>query len=117
MMALHLAHSTFGGSSDQYMSESTTGPPQFEQVSKSCLILIALLLSACATPVPPPPQIVHVSVPTPCLPSTPLQRPKVFTDPQLSALDDYKFTLAIFSDRRVLLDYSAELEAVLLTCK
>lgn len=78
-------------------------------------ILLATLLSACET-IPPPPQIVHVAIPTSCVRSVPA-RPFVHTDPALSALDDFKFVLALFSDRRSLLDYSAELEAVLQACK
>lgn len=44
-------------------------------------------------------------------------RPKIPTDAELAVLDDYKFTLAIFLDRRSLLDYTAELEAVVSACK
>ncbi len=67
--------------------------------------------------IPPPPQKVLVAVPTPCLPATLPQRPKISTDAELSAIDDYKFTLEIFIERRKLLDYSGELEAVLSACK
>jgi len=77
-----------------------------------------LLVTGCATPgIPPPPQIVNVPVPVSCLPAVLPQRPKTATDTELSALDDYKFPLAIFLDRRLLLDYSAELEAVLVACR
>lgn len=74
-------------------------------------------LSACAVaPIAPPPQIVNVPVAVSCVASVPF-RPATHTDAQLAALDDYKFTLAVFNDRRILLDYSAELEAVLSACK
>jgi len=75
----------------------------------------ALLLSACET-IPPPPQIVNVPVAVSCVTTIPA-RPFVHTDLALSALDDFNFVLAIFSDRRNLLDYTAELEAVLSACK
>ena len=79
--------------------------------------LSVILLSGCETFIPPPPQIVSVPVPVSCLPTTLPQRPKIATDAELSAIDDYQFTLQIFIDRRRLLDYSGELEAVLLACK
>lgn len=44
-------------------------------------------------------------------------RPQIPTDAELSALDDYKFTLEIWLDRRALLDYVGELEAVVSACK
>ena len=44
-------------------------------------------------------------------------RPQTASEAELALLDDYKFTLAIFLDRRALLDYSAELEAVVSACR
>jgi hypothetical protein len=44
-------------------------------------------------------------------------RPAIATEAELALLDDYKWTLAIYLDRRSLLDYSAELEAILGACK
>ncbi len=79
--------------------------------------LSVILLSGCKTFIPPPPQIISVPIAASCLPTTLPQRPKIATDVELSAMDDYKFTLEIFIDRRRLLDYSGELEAVLLACK
>ncbi len=80
-------------------------------------VVILVLLNGCATLIPPPPQKVLVAVPTPCLPATLPQRPKISTDAELSAIDDYKFTLEIFIERRKLLDYSGELEAVIGACR
>ena len=60
---------------------------------------------------------VHIPIGISCLPATLPQRPKIASDSELSAIDDYQFTLQIFIDRRRLLDYSGELEAVLLACK
>ncbi len=80
-------------------------------------LILVLLLNGCATLIPPPPQKVLVAVPTPCLPATLPQRPKISTDAELSAIDDYKFALAIFIERRMLLNYSSELEAILGACK
>jgi hypothetical protein len=76
---------------------------------------LSVFLVACET-IPPPPQIVNVPVAVSCVTTIPA-RPFVHTDAQLALQDDYKFTLAIFSDRRNLLDYSAELEAVLSACR
>ena len=86
---------------------------------KSSAILAAtslMLLSACET-IPPPPQKVSIPIGVSCLPSTMPARPAIATEAELALLDDYKWTLAIFLDRRALLDYSAELEAVLGACK
>ena len=102
--------------------DSTTGGPDVcvsaTPADQRTLMLAALAmvwLSACET-IPPPPRIVSVPVAVSCVRSVPA-RPFVHTDPQLAGFDDYKFTLAIFSDRRNLLDYSAELEAVLSACR
>lgn len=83
----------------------------------SLAIAVVMIMSGCATPIPPPPQKVSVPVPVSCLPSTMPVRPKIPTDAELAAFDDYKFTLAIFLDRRSLLDYVSELEAVLTACR
>lgn len=85
--------------------------------SRFVIVWSLLLLTACETLIPPPPQIVSVPIGVSCLPAVTPQRPKTSTDAELSAKDDYQFTLAIFIDRRLLLDYSAELEAVLVACK
>ena len=76
---------------------------------------LVIIVSGCET-IPPPPQVVKVPVPVSCIKTLP-ERPDVHTDEALATFDDYKFTLAIFSDRRMLLDYTAELEAVLSACK
>ena len=80
-------------------------------------LLVAVALTGCGTIIPPPPQLVSVPVPASCLPTTLPQRPKISTDAELSALDDYKFALEIFIDRRRLLDYTSEIEAVLSGCR
>ena len=77
---------------------------------------LALLLTACAVPMPPPLQV-NVPVPVSCLPPVLPQRPPIASESELAALDEYKFTLAIFLDRRALLNYSDELEAALIACK
>jgi hypothetical protein len=78
--------------------------------------LLIVLLTGCET-IQPPPQKVSVPVPVSCLPSTMPVRPAIATEAELALLDDYKWTIAIYLDRRSLLDYSAELEAVLSACK
>ena len=89
---------------------ASTGTP------KIAAICSFVILSGCATPIPPPPVTVSVPVPVSCIKSTP-QRPSIHTDADLALLDDYKFTLAIFTDRRALIDYTAELEAILGACR
>ena len=106
--------STKAASSSEVMAYPVIWRPHWTHLYASLLIV---MLSGCATPIPPPPQIVNVPVPVSCLPAVLPQRPKTATDTELAALDDYKFPLAIFLDRRLLLDYSAELEAVLLACR
>ena len=99
--------------SGRYHQTPTIGPPQWSH----CLaIAVVSLVSACQT-IPPPPQKVSIPVAVPCLPSTMPVRPKVTTDDELKALDDYQWTLAVYLDRRVLIDYTAELEAVLSACR
>ncbi len=103
-------------------SGSRSDPPQngHGPSSAACKFGIAsvlLLLTACETFIPPPPQIVSVPIGISCLPATLPQRPKTSTDAELSAIDDYKFTLEIFIERRKLLDYSGELEAVIGACR
>jgi len=103
---------------DESCSNATTRLPPQKMHGFIFGTAALLLLSACATPgIPPPPQIVNVPVPVSCLPAVLPQRPKTATDTELAALDDYKFPLAIFLDRRTLLDYTAELEAILSACK
>ncbi len=80
-------------------------------------IAVMFILCGCETFIPPPPQVISVPIGISCLPTTLPQRPKIATDAELAGLDDYKFTLEIFIDRRRLIDYSGELEAVLLSCK
>jgi len=75
-----------------------------------------LLLTACET-IQPPPQRVDVPIGVSCLPAKMPVRPQIATESELAQLDDYKWTLAIFLDRRALLDYVGELEAVLLACR
>ncbi len=89
----------------------------FQRLPIPPLALLSILLVGCGTFIPPPPQIVSVPIGISCLPTTLPQRPKIATDAELSALDDYRFTLEIFIDRRRLLDYSGELEAVLGACR
>jgi hypothetical protein len=72
-------------------------------------------MSACET-IPPPPQVVQVPIAVSCIRSVPT-KPAVHSDAELARFDDYKLVLAIVQDRRFLLDYSAELEAVLQACK
>ncbi len=81
------------------------------------MLAVCVLVSACETFIPPKPQLVSVPVPASCLPTTLPQRPKISTDAELSLIDDYKFTLEIFIERRRLLDYSGELEAILSGCR
>lgn len=94
------------------------GSPIFECVSAfHTAALACIVLSGCETFIPPPPQLVSVPVMVSCLPPTLPQRPKIATDAELALLDDFKVTIEIFIDRRRLLDYSGELEAVLVACK
>ncbi len=79
-------------------------------------VVACVSMMGCET-IPPPPQRISVAVPVACLPSTMPARPAIATEAELALMDDYKYVLAIFLDRRALLDYSAELEAVLLACK
>ena len=79
-------------------------------------VSMLLILCACET-IPPPPQRVSIPIAVSCLPSTMPVRPQTASEAELALLDDYKFTLAIYLDRRTLLDYVGELEAVLLACK
>jgi len=113
--AVQPPHTMSQPSKRKLSDSSNLGVPQPQNGQALSLAVFGLFLSACET-IPPPPQIVNVPVAVSCVRSVPV-RPAVHTDPQLSALDDYKFTLAIFSDRRMLLDYSAELEAVLQACR
>lgn len=93
-----------------------TSPKALRSSSVRIIPLGLLILSGCATPIPPPPDVIRIPVPTPCITAMPL-KPVIHTDPQLAVLDDFKFSLAIFQDRRLLLDYTAELEATLSACK
>jgi hypothetical protein len=82
----------------------------------SLLSMIVVTITGCET-IAPPPQKVSIPIGVSCLPSTMPARPAIATEAELALLDDYKWTLAIFLDRRALLDYSAELEAVLSACR
>ena len=78
--------------------------------------MCASLLTGCAFPIPPP-QTVNVPVPVSCLPDPMPARPMIASEAELAALDDYKFTLAIFLERRSLLNYVAEIDGVLMGCR
>lgn len=80
-------------------------------------LLLSLVLTGCAIPIPPKPEVVRVPIAAACLPSTLPSRPVITTDAELSAQDDHRFTLTIFLERRKLIDYSSELEAMLQACK
>lgn len=83
----------------------------------SCLIAaLGLILTGCQT-IEPAPQQVHIPVAASCLPPVLPQRPAIATEAELAALDDYRFTLEIFIDRRKLLGYVGELEAVMHACR
>lgn len=55
-------------------------------------------------------------MPTPCVSAQPA-RPTTTTDPQLAALEDYAFVLSLALDRRALIGYSKELEALVEACR
>jgi len=74
---------------------------------------VHVALAGCATPAP---ETVRVPVPTPCVSAAPA-RPTTTTDAQLGALDDYAFVLSLALDRRALLGYAAELEALVEACR
>jgi hypothetical protein len=97
----------------KYHQTPSIGPPHWSH----CLVIaVVSLVSACQT-IAPPPQKVSIPIGISCLPSTMPARPAIATEAELALLDDYKWTLAIYLDRRSLLDYSAELEAILGACK
>lgn len=83
----------------------------------AALVALVLILSGCQTPLVPPPTIVRVPVGISCLPQTLPVRPQITTEEALAAKDDFQLTLALFADRRALLDYTGELEAVIGACR
>jgi hypothetical protein len=82
------------------------------------VVLIALLC-ACETvrTEVEPPQKVDVPVAVSCLPTSPPVRPRLYSDPELYKLDDFKLTLALRHNAESAWGYALELEAVLRGCK
>lgn len=82
----------------------------------------ALILAGCAS-APPAPQIVNVPVevkvpvPVPCVKRADLPPPpKILSNEELAALDDYRLVITLDLQRRALRDYQAQVDAVLRAC-
>lgn len=80
-------------------------------------LLFACAMTGCATTVPQPPEKALVAVAVSCLPKELPVRPKLYSDAELTKLDDYQFVLALAVNVDRLTVYSRELEAVLSACK
>jgi hypothetical protein len=84
----------------------------------ACL-LIACLLPACSSlhTIISPPQRVDTAVPVSCLPAVLPLAPRLYTNADLLALDEYKLVLALWHNSDHAQAYIRELEAVLSACK
>jgi hypothetical protein len=78
-------------------------------------VLVALL-AGCST-IPQPPEVANVAVPVSCVPADPPVRPQIYPDAELAGMDDFRFVLALRWNADRLLEYVAELEAVLKGCR
>jgi hypothetical protein len=90
---------------------------------RSAILLLIALLAACATPVAPPPVVVHkpvevlVPVKTPCLRADQVPAlPEVPADAELLALHDYQLVITIDMLRRRLHDYAVLAQAAMTAC-
>lgn len=78
---------------------------------------LSLALAGCSTfGIGKPPQVVQVPVAVSCVVTVP-EKPAIATDEELFALDSYRRTLKVWIDRRALLAYQAELEAIVEGCR
>lgn len=86
-------------------------------------IAAVLVLAGCATSTPPAPQVVNVPVevkvpvPVPCVKRADLPAPpRLLSNEELAALDDYRLVITLDLQRRALRDYQAQVDAVLRGC-
>lgn len=78
------------------------------------LVLLLPLLAGCVGN-PVIPTEVRVPVPVSCVTEPPV-KPRMLSNAELRALDDFKLPIALTLDRAQRIQYEAELEAVLAGC-
>lgn len=83
--------------------------------STKMVVGACLVLAGCSG-LPGMPETVRVPVPVPCV-GEPPARPATASDAELALSDDYHLVLGLALDRRVLLGYAKELEAVIAGCR
>jgi hypothetical protein len=86
---------------------------------RAAVLMLAALLSGCSSlrTIVQPPQRADVGVAVSCLPEKMPVAPKLYTDAELVALDEYKLVLALWHNSDTAQSYIRELEAVLSACK
>ena len=81
---------------------------------RAAIACLAALLAGCSTTIPVP-ETVKVPVPVSCI-DAPIPKPRLVTDAELAAMDDYKATISLWIDRRDRQTYEGRLEAALAGC-
>jgi hypothetical protein len=83
-------------------------------MGRICLFFAVFCTYGCAH-VDEKPISVHIPIPVPCAVEVP--KPELLTDEQFKALDDYRFVMELWLDRRLRQGYEGELEAALEGCR